>query len=333
MTRVRVLTSDDLAGLAEPGEIVDAVREGYRARGNGAPARPRTRLKGDAPPGLLTGYSAILQDEGAMGGYLYSAGFSAEDAWFVLPLFDAESGRLKALLDGSRINPTKTGAASAVAVDALAREDASVLSVIGSGNQAWGQLRCIATVRDLSKVRVFSPTRGHREAFAEAASDQLGIDAEAAASSSQAVEDADIVVTATRSSTPVVSRDALRPGTHVTAMGQYHPERRELDGATIQDAVYVPDLRDRAHQDSGEFLQALEEGLIEPDHLHAELGEVVAGKARGRTEPDALTVFDSGGTGIETVAAAELLYERAVEGDVGTVVSWSSASEGMQRPW
>lgn len=333
MTQVRVLTSEDLEGLATPSEIVEAVREGYADRGEGQPARPRTRLKAQGPPGLLTGYSAVLQGEGAMGGYMYSAGFGAGDAWFVLPLFDAETGKLEAILDGSRINPVKTGAASAVAVDELAREDADVMGLIGSGNQAYGQLRCIATVRDLSAVRVFSPTEEHRRAFAKHTSDALDLDVEPVASSRAAVEDADVVVTATRSQTPVFDGRHLPDGAHVTAMGQYHPKRREVDGRTVARATYVPDLRDRVEQDSGEFLQAKAEGLIGSDHVHAELGAVVAGVAPGRTSSDEVTMFDSGGTGIETVAAARLLYERAVEADRGTAVEFTSASEGMERPW
>src|SRR5699024_3860142 len=121
------LTSEECAGLATVSEYVEAVREGYRQRGEGAPAAPRTKLVNENPPGMLTGYTAILPETGAMGGYMYAAGFGDRDARFVLPLFDADSGHLLALLDGASINPFKTGATGAVGVDALAREDASTL--------------------------------------------------------------------------------------------------------------------------------------------------------------------------------------------------------------
>lgn len=333
MTELTLLTAEEIDGLAEPAEIVDAVREGYRQRGEGAPARPRTRLKGQDPPGMLTGYTAILPETGTMGGYMYSAGFGAKDAWFLLPLFDAETGEALALVDGSSINPVKTGAASAVAVDDLAREDADTLGLIGSGNQAYGQLRTIATVRELAEVRVFSPTREHREAFAKRASEALGLDVRPAGSSREAVEEADVVVTATRSGEPVVEGRAIPDGAHVTAMGQYHPRRREVDGRTVARSTYVPDLRERAHRDSGELKLAQQEGLVGGDPVHAELGAVVAGAAPGRTRPDEVTLFDSGGTGIETVAAATLLYERATEAGLGTTVEWTPASEGMERLW
>jgi alanine dehydrogenase len=323
--------SDETADLATPADYVAAVRDGYRQRGAGAPAEPRTRLTQDDPPGMLTGYAAILPDTGVMGGYMYSAGFGAEDAWFATPLFDADSGEPLGILDGAAMNPLKTGAAGAVGVDVLAREDASSLAVVGAGSQARGQVRATATVRDLETVWVYAPTKEHREEFAAEMNEELDAAVAAVASSAAAVEDADVVVTATTASEPVVDADHIEPGTHVTAMGQYHPERRELDDATIERAVYVPDLRERAFQDAGSFLHALETGVVDEDHVHAELGEVVVGDAAGRTDADDLTVFDSGGTGIETVAAAAMLLERAREADAGSELSFTPASEAFDR--
>ncbi|MFB6185290.1 MAG: ornithine cyclodeaminase family protein, partial [Halobacteriaceae archaeon] len=114
MNELLFLTSDDVDDLAAPSEYVDVVREGYRQRGEGAPAHPRNRLARDDPSGMLTGYSTILPDTGAMGGYMYSAGFESEDAFFITPLFDAQTGEPLAILDGASMNPFKTGAAGAV---------------------------------------------------------------------------------------------------------------------------------------------------------------------------------------------------------------------------
>jgi alanine dehydrogenase len=329
VTETLYLTSEDVAGLATPAEYVAAVRRGYRERGRGAPAEPRTRLDSADPPGLLTGYFAILPETGAMGGYTYAAGFGGADAHFFLPLFDAESGDPLALLDGASLNPFKTGAAGAVGVDALAREDATDLALFGTGAQARGQLRATATVRDLESVDVYSPTAAHRESFAAEMDRTLDASVRAVESSAAAVRDADVVVTATTATDPVFDGDLLEPGTHVTAMGQYHAEKRELDATTIERATYVPDLRKRATTDAGSFLLAMEEGVVDETHVHAELGEVVAGVETGRTTEEEITVFDSGGTGIETVAAATLLYERAAERGLGTTVEFSPASEAF----
>jgi alanine dehydrogenase len=329
MTDVRFLTSEDVTGLATVTEYVDAVRDAYRQRGEGAPAKPRTKLKNEDPAGMMTGYLSILPDSGVMGGYMYSAGFGAGDAWFVTPLFDAESGAPKALLDGASMNPFKTGATGAVGVDALAREDATELGIVGAGPQARGQLRAIATVRDFETVRVYSRTPESREAFAEEMAEFVDVEIVPVETSREAVAPADVVVTATNATEPVVDDEDVTPGTHITAMGQYDPGARELEPETIARATYVPDLRERAFQDAGSFLHALEEGLVDEDHVHAELGEVVAGEAPGRRSDDEVTVFDSGGTGVETVAAAKLLYDRAVDQDLGTFIELSPASEAL----
>lgn len=329
MAAIQFLTSDELLGLATPDEFVDAVRDGYRQRGNGAPAEPRTRLDSADPPGFLTGYFAILPESGAMGGYTYTAGFESRDAHFVLPLFDAQSGEHLALLDGASLNPFKTGAAGAVGVDALARDDASRVGLIGSGTQARGQLRATATVRDLDHVSVYSRTPENRTAFASDMDETLDASVEAVPSSERAVSDADIVITATNASDPVFDGETLAPGTHVTAMGQYHPTKREIDATTVARAKYVPDLVARVEQDAGAYMQALERGAIEAGHVHGGLGDVVAGTVSGRESDDEITVFDSGGTGIETVAAAKLLYDRAIEKGLGTTIDFSPASEAF----
>ena len=329
MTDTLFLTSDEVDGLATPAEYVDVVREGYRQRGEGAPALPRQTFRNENPDGKLTNYSTILPETGAMGGYVYTSGFSGPNAWFLTPLFDTESGEPIALIDGASMNPFKTGATGAVAVDALARDDASTLAVIGSGSQARGQLHATATVREFETVRVFSPTPESRETFAAEFDDLLDASVEAVGSSETAVSGADVVITATKAADPVFDGDDLDPGTHVTAMGQYTPGRRELDTTTIERATYVPDLRERATQDAGSFLAALEAGAVDEDHIHAELGEVVAGVAPGRTTGEEITVFDSGGTGIETVAAGYMLYEKALEAGLGTEFPVAPASEAL----
>ncbi|WP_247000718.1 ornithine cyclodeaminase family protein [Halosolutus gelatinilyticus] len=329
MTDALFLTSDEVTDLAPPAAYVDAVRDGYRQRGNGAPAQPRSKFFNPDPEGMLTGYAAILPETGAMGGYLYTAGFGAEDAWFVTPLFDADSGEPLALLDGASMNPFKTGAAGAVAVDELARDDAETIGIIGTGAQARGQLKTTATVREFAEVRVYSPTPENRESFAVDFDDVLDATVRPVETSADAVVGSDVVITATTSSAPVFDGDELDPGTHVTAMGQYSRDSRELDTTTIERATYVPDLRERATFDAGSFLAALDAGVVTEDHVHAELGEIVAGSKPGRTSDDEITVFDSGGTGIETVAAANMLYERAVDKGLGTEISFAPASEAL----
>jgi len=327
MTDTLFVTSDEISKLAEPADYVAAVEAGYRQRGEGGPAEPRTKRVNESPPGMLTEYAAILPESGYMGGYTYSAGFGERDAWFMTPLFDADSGAPLALLDGASMNPFKTGAAGAVGVDHLARAESETVGIIGSGAQARGQLRATPTVRDLSEVRVYSPTRANREAFADEMTARLDCEVTPVDASADAVVDAHIVITATNASEPVFDGALLAPGTHVTAMGQYNPQKRELDTETIERSTYVPDLRERAMQDAGSFICAVDEGMVDESHIHAELGAVVAGSAVGRETDAEITVFDSGGTGIETVAAAGMLYERAKAEGLGSTISFAPASE------
>jgi alanine dehydrogenase len=190
-------------------------------------------------------------------------------------------------------------------------------------------LRAAATVRDLERVAVYSPTENHRESFADEMDGVLAATVAAVPSPEAAIEGADVVVTATSASEPVFDGDLLEDGTHVTAMGQYNPKKRELDATTIALSTYVPDLRERVTRDAGSFIQAMEEEVIDEEHVHAELGEVVAGEAAGRTSEDEITVFDSGGTAIETVAAAHMLYERARERGLGEEIQFSPASQAL----
>jgi alanine dehydrogenase len=326
MTETLFVQSEEVADLATPTEYVEAVREGYRQQG---PGEPRTKLVGGDPPGMLTGYLAILPETGAMGGYQYAAGFGDGDVHFLLPIFDVDTGRPLALIDGASMNPFKTGATGAVGVDALARADASRLVVIGSGAQARGQVRATTTVREFERAAVYSPTKDNRESFAAEMNDRYDATFAAVASSDAAIEEADVVIAATNASEPVFDGERLPDGAHVTAMGQYHPEKRELDAHTVARSTYVPDLRSRATHDAGSFIQAVEEGTIEADHVHGDLGEVLAGDVPGRTSTGEVTVFDSGGTAIETVAAGYMLYEKALAEGLGEYVDIAPGSEAL----
>lgn len=324
MTKVRILSSEHVSGLASPADYVNAVELAYHERGNGAPADPPSVLPYEDESGVFTHYAAVLPDTGVMGGNMYGYRSDGGASSFITPLFDTETGKPLAMIDGASMNPYKTGAAGAVAVDALATSSASVVGIFGSGRQAKAQLRATATVRNLTDVTVFSPTRESRETFATEMNEELSANVEAVDTSEAAVKNSDIIITATNSPTPVFDGALLETGAHVTAMGQYLPEVRELDSTTISRSVYVPDLYERALEKAGAFLQARDDGVVTEEDIHGELGKVLTGDVTGRLSDDEITVFDSGGTAIETVAAANLVYKRAVQEDVGEIVSFSS---------
>jgi len=235
-------------------------------------------------------------------------------------LFDGETGELRALIDASAVTSIRTAAVTGVATRALAREDSRVLAIIGSGVQARPHLQAMAAVRQFEQARVWSRTPEHAQAFAAEA--QAPFPVEAVETAEAAVRGADVVVTVTSSPEPVVERGWLAPGAHVNAVGSSIPTARELDSATIAAAAVFVDRRESTLNESGEYLRAIAEEGIGPDHIRAELGEVLVGSYEGRRSDDELTVFISLGLAVEDLAAAEYLYQRARDDGVGSLVAF-----------
>jgi ornithine cyclodeaminase/alanine dehydrogenase-like protein (mu-crystallin family) len=229
-------------------------------------------------------------------------------------LFDGETGEVRVLMNASAITAIRTAAVSAVATKLLAREDAKVLAILGAGVQARSHLEAMRAVGDFDTVRIASRTAEHAEALAAEAG------AEAVGSAEEAVRDADVVVTATSATEPVLKREWLKEGAHVNAVGGRPPQMTELDTATVAESSFFVDRRESAEAEAGDYRAALEAGAIGPDHIRAELGEVLIGAHPGRTSPDELTVFRSLGLAVEDLAAAEYVVERARASGAGTEV-------------
>jgi ornithine cyclodeaminase/alanine dehydrogenase-like protein (mu-crystallin family) len=231
-------------------------------------------------------------------------------------LFDGITGEVRALMNASAITAIRTAAVSAVATRLLAREDARELGVLGAGVQARSHLEALRLVRNFERVRIFSPTAEHAQSLAAEAG------AEAVETAEEAVRGADVVVTATSSVEPVLQRDWLQAGAHVNAVGGRPPMMRELDIATIADSAFFVDRRESAEAEAFDYRDALEAGAIGPDHIRAEIGEVLIGQKPGRSAPDELTVFRSLGLAVEDLAAAEYVVRRARETGAGTEVEF-----------
>jgi thiomorpholine-carboxylate dehydrogenase len=215
----------------------------------------------------------------------------------VIQLFKPDTGEPLVTMDGRLITEERTAAVSAVATKLLARPEAAVLALIGSGAQARSHLKALRLVREFRQVRVWSPRRA--EAFAR----EHGI--QAAASAEAAVDGADVVVTATTSRTPILHGAWLAPGAHVNAVGAPRPDWRELDDDLLQRARLFVDSREAAFKESGDVRAA--------GSVVAEIGEVVAGAQRGRSSRDEITVFKSLGLAVEDVVTADLVYRKFLE--------------------
>ena len=221
-------------------------------------------------------------------------------------LYDGGTGEVRAVMNASAITAIRTAACTAVATRLLARKDARVVAVLGAGHQARAHLRALPLAGDYDEIRIVSRNPEHAEALAADAPN-----ARAAATAEEAVRGADIVVTVTSSAEPVLAREWLGPGAHVNAVGACFPHTRELDTATVADAAFFVDRRESAENEAGDYLFPLRDGAIGPDHIRAEIGDVLVGNHPGRGSDDELTVFESLGVAVEDLFAAEYVVRRA----------------------
>jgi len=309
---VLVLTRAEVQELLDLDRLLDALEHAFVELSAGRASVP-PRIAARVPDrGLLAAMPGYL--DGVLETKLvavfpgnHALGIPTHQA--LIALFDERTGSVLAVMDGTEITAVRTGASSAVATRALAREDASVLAVIGAGVQGRSHLAAVTRVRDFGEIRVASRTRQHAEALAAEAG------AVAAASFEDAVRGADVVCACTDTGEPVVKREWLAPGAHVTSVGA-SSEGAELDRETVQSGLLVVESRVafEPYPAGAHELQGLDPGSA------AELGEILAGSREGRTSPEQITVYKSMGHAVEDACAAGLVYRRALEQGVGVEV-------------
>jgi len=234
-------------------------------------------------------------------------------------LFSARTGQVEALLlDNGFLTDVRTAAAGAVAARHLAREDAESACIIGAGTQGRLQLEALCLVRTIARASIWARDNAKAQEAARSLSERLGIAVMAASDAESAVGAADIVVTTTPSATPLVMAGWLKPGQHVTAMGSDQEHKNELDpGCLCRADLYVPDRRAQTEK-LGELHHAIAAGLVAADAVFPELGDIVAGKAPGRPSPEAITICDLTGTGVQDTAIATFARQRAEALGAGT---------------
>jgi ornithine cyclodeaminase len=305
-----------VTAAAPTAELLDAVEAAFRDVAEGRDRSPlRTHVS--LPSGDLLLMPGIRQ--GGRGSTVKIVTVMPGNAARGLPTvqavvvwLDAETGEPRAVLDGSTITRMRTGAASGVATRLLAREEASVLGVIGAGGQAAWQVRAVVAARPIRQVRIFARTPATREALASQLADELGgaVSMQASSSAREAVDGADVVCCATTSSEPVFRAEWLRPGAHVNGVGAFRLGMVELPPQLFARAALVAvDSRDAARAEAGDVEAAIRAGVLEANRL-VEIGSVSRSWAATRPT-DAITVFKSVGLAIQDVAAAELVVRRS----------------------
>src|SRR5436853_2506210 len=238
----------------------------------------------------------------------------------IIVLCDGENGYPLALMDSMEITIIRTGATTGVAAKYLARPDAQIVTICGCGNQGRISLRALARVRPLTRAYAFDIDEKQAGRFAIELSQELGIDVSVVADLAKAVAESDICVTCTPSKAPFLKREYVSQGTFIAAVGADSEEKQELEPELMQSSKVVVDLLDQCAT-IGELHHALEQGLVTRSDVHAELGEVIAGKKAGRTSSDEVIIFDSTGMALQDVAAAAIVYEKAISSGRGMVVN------------
>lgn len=321
---VLIANQEQVTGLLSIKECIPAMEDALRMLADGEAVLPlRTRMvlpDGRSILGLMPSYLAGLHSLAVKVITVFPANIGTEFDLHqgVVLLFDAEHGRLRAIVDATAVTAIRTAAVTAVATRLLARPDAHDLAIIGAGTQARTHLEALMAVRDIRRVRVFSlPLEGAR-CFALRESERHGIRVEAADSAEAAVRGADIICTVTTSKDPVVMGRWISPGTHINAIGACSPDQRELDTEAVVKARLYADRREALLAESGDFLIPRREEAIDDNHILGELGEVLLGWIPGRTAPDQVTLFKSLGLAIEDLAAAHLVLTKAMESGKGT---------------
>lgn len=233
-------------------------------------------------------------------------------------LNDPENGKLLALMDGTYLTATRTGAASAVATRYLARKDSSVIGVLGTGGQARAQVRGLREViRNITRIKVCDILPKRAEEFAESVSRELNLTVEAVGTSKQCVENSDVVVLATTSRVPVLDGDWIKVGAHINSIGVVGPEGRELDDKIIKKAKIVVDTIEGALAETGDLIIPIKNGVISKDNIYAELHEIVSGEKLGRTSETETTCWKAVGLALEDAAVAKMVYDKAKEEGIG----------------
>jgi ornithine cyclodeaminase len=321
-----VLSRGEVQELLDLDALIDALGDAMADLSAGRASVP-DRIAALVPDrdALLAAMPGYVPSLGALVSKLVSlfprnAGSSVPTHQAVIVVFDPETGSPVALLDGTEITAVRTGACSALSVRLLAREDASVLAVLGTGVQARSHARAVVRVRPLSRIVIAGRDRRKADALVTELVADLDVAVSAVDSYREALEHADIVCATTHALEPVVRRGWLAPGSHVTSVG-YNPAGRELDDQTVIDALVCVESRRAAlapvPAGSNDLTQPIRDGLITPEHVHAELGELASGTKPGRTSAEQITLYKSVGVAVQDAAAAALVLAKAREVGAG----------------
>lgn len=327
--KILVLSNENVVALLPIKECIAVMRDALRALASGKVHQPlRTIVRPPNADGFMGMMPAYMSGEHAAFGLKAicilpgnpAKGLDTHQGAVLLS--SADTGQLQAIMNASAITAIRTAAVSAVATDLLAREDAGELAILGTGVQAKSHLLAMREVRAINRCRVVSREVEHARKFVEEVQSDFSFPIEAVTTVAEALSGAELIVTTTSTVDPIVQREWISAGAHINAVGACTPKAREIDGATMAASSLFVDRRESAINEAGDYVLALRDGAIVADHIRAEIGEVLTGDREGRTSSEEITLFKSLGLAIEDLAAAEYLYRKASEMNVGNWVEF-----------
>jgi ornithine cyclodeaminase/alanine dehydrogenase-like protein (mu-crystallin family) len=312
---VLFLNESEVKGLLTMEMALEAVEAGFRKMAlEEAFTIPRSRCQTDQT--VLHVLSASAKTLGVLGLKAYTT--NRRGTRFHVNLYDGKTGEMLALMQGDWLGRYRTGAASGVATKYLARPDAEVLSILGSGKQALTQALAVAGVRKLSEIRVFSPKSENREKFAAELREILKLNVVASASAEEAVRGSHIVCTITSSREPVLLGDWLSPGMHLNIAGSNFLGKTEIDMEVVKRSKpLVIDHKEQGQIEAGDFVEALNQQVLTWSEV-TELGRIVANREPGREHPEQITLFKSLGIAVQDIALGIQVFQRAKAQNIGT---------------
>jgi alanine dehydrogenase len=318
---MRILSSADVRASVDMPAAIEAMREAFGALAGGGAVSP-LRVALETPHGVSLFMPAYIEAGARSGAKVVSVNPGNRELGIpvihaVVLVIDPVTGRPTALMDGTWLTALRTGAVGGLAADLMARSDARSVGLFGAGVQARTQLEAVRCVRAIERVRIFSPSGTSADLLVE---ELEGIDAASVSTPAEALRGADIVIAASSSATPVFDGRLVEPGTHVTGVGSFTLDMREVDSALIMRARVIVDQRDAIMEEAGDIVGPIRDGLVDESVIAAEIGDVVLGRSAGRTSRDEITFFKSVGNAVQDVAVAAVVLARASAAGLGTVV-------------
>jgi ornithine cyclodeaminase len=322
---VLLLSEPDVRHLLDLDELIEAMQAALAEFSRGGAVQPVRTVLAVPESNYFGVMPAFVSTPTALGAKLVTvfhgnAARGLPSHLATILLLDSATGGLLAVLDGRYITEIRTAAVSAVSARLLALPQASTLAIIGSGVQARSHLEALLRVRALREVRVWSPTRAHRDEFVRVQADRIGCPVLAADDVERAVRDAQLIVLATAATSPVLRSAWVADGAHIMAVGACRPDQREAETDLVVRARVFVDSRAGALAEAGDLVLPMAEGRFAPSDIAGELGELVAGDVTGRATDRDVTLFKSLGMAVEDVVTAALIHARALQRGIGQLV-------------